>query len=98
MSPAPKRAIQAIGDIYLSGDGQILKTLLQEKTPTAEQRFFVGYSGWQRGQLEWEISQGAWYTLPADGNIMFKMDVRIMWRELLKAASASRIQTQLVIP
>jgi putative transcriptional regulator len=98
MSAAPKRAIQVIGDIYLSGDGQILRDLLEQSTPKTEQRFFVGYAGWQTNQLEWEISQGAWYTLPADGNVIFKMDIATMWSNLLKAASAPRIQARQLSP
>lgn len=92
MSPGPKRAIQVIDDIYLSGDGQILQTLVRKPVQTFGQRFFVGYAGWQEGQLEWELSQGAWYTLPADENVIFKMDIATMWRDLFKAASAPRIQ------
>jgi putative transcriptional regulator len=92
---SPKQAIQVIGDIYFSGDGDILDKLFSEKSAAGEQRFFVGFAEWAEGQLEWEISQGAWYTLPADANVIFNMDARTMWRELYKGARSPRIQARL---
>lgn len=31
----------------------------------------LGYAGWAAGQLEWELSQNAWLTVPASSDIMF---------------------------
>lgn len=92
MSPAPRRAVQVIGDVFFSGDGQILETLFAGNSNTTNQKFFVGYAGWQPGQLEWEIGQGAWLTLPADVNVIFNMGSNTMWKDLLKGASTPRIQ------
>ncbi|MDR1709149.1 MAG: YqgE/AlgH family protein [Candidatus Accumulibacter sp.] len=33
----------------------------------------LGYSGWAGGQLEHEIGQNAWLTVPADPRILFEM-------------------------
>jgi putative transcriptional regulator len=33
--------------------------------PTEAARFYAGYAGWQAGQLEAEIKEGAWFTAPA---------------------------------
>lgn len=33
----------------------------------------LGYSGWSAGQLEEEIAQNAWLTVPASGHILFDM-------------------------
>ena len=33
----------------------------------------LGYSGWGAGQLESELSQNAWLTVPADQRILFDL-------------------------
>ncbi|OYW33820.1 MAG: hypothetical protein B7Z51_00585 [Methyloversatilis sp. 12-65-5] len=33
----------------------------------------LGYAGWQAGQIEWEMAQNAWLTVPADSGIIFDL-------------------------
>ena len=35
----------------------------------------LGYSGWAPGQIERELSQNAWLTVPASSNIIFELPV-----------------------
>lgn len=44
----------------------------------------LGYSGWSEGQLEQEMSQNAWLSVPADERIMFDLPAE----ERLAAAMA----------
>ena len=44
----------------------------------------LGYAGWSEGQLEQEISQNAWLSVPADARILFDMPAE----ERLPAAMA----------
>lgn len=46
-------------------------------------RFFVGYAGWEPGQLETEIEQGGWRTVPADGHLVLDADPEALWRSLV---------------
>jgi putative transcriptional regulator len=41
--------------------------------------FAVGYAGWAPGQLESEIEQGAWITVPADEALLFDDDAARKW-------------------
>ena len=41
--------------------------------------FAVGYAGWAPGQLEGEIEQGAWITVPADEALLFDDDHARKW-------------------
>ena len=47
-------------------------------------RFFVGYSGWGRGQLEGELEEGAWLVVPAEAGDVFAPDPDTMWRAVLR--------------
>jgi putative transcriptional regulator len=44
----------------------------------------LGYAGWSEGQLEQELSQNAWLSVPADERIMFDLPAE----ERLPAAMA----------
>lgn len=63
-----KDILQAIGDGQ--GPRHLLMTL--------------GYAGWSEGQLEQELAQNAWLTVPADERIMFDLPAE----ERLSAAMA----------
>jgi putative transcriptional regulator len=76
-----------IGDLFLSGDGELLNRLLSQKS-TAVQRYFLGYSGWTGPQLEHEIALGAWYVIEADLETIVHADPKTLWRDLMRRATA----------
>ena len=47
-------------------------------------RVFAGYAGWDEGQLEDEIEQGAWYVLDADPEDAFTTVPDDLWRFVLR--------------
>ena len=76
-----------IGDLFLSGDGELLNRLLSQKS-SAVQRYFLGYSGWTGPQLEHEIELGAWYVIEADLETVVHADPKTLWRDLMRRATA----------
>ncbi|MEN8238172.1 MAG: YqgE/AlgH family protein [Actinomycetota bacterium] len=48
-------------------------------------RIFAGYAGWDPGQLEAEIEEGAWWVTLADVDAIFA-DTTNLWRETLRRA------------
>jgi putative transcriptional regulator len=52
-------------------------------------KFFAGFSGWGPGQLESEIAEGAWLTLPAEARHIFGQDEELWQRATNEIASAS---------
>ncbi len=49
----------------------------------AGMRLFAGYSGWEAGQLEVEVSEGAWYVLPVLPSDPFAPAPARLWRDVL---------------
>ncbi len=42
-------------------------------------RFILGYAGWQAGQLERELQDNAWMTLPATPELVFNIEPSMQW-------------------
>jgi putative transcriptional regulator len=47
-------------------------------------RVFAGYAGWAAGQLDFEVSSGDWWVLPADAEDPFTAAPGGLWRRVLK--------------
>ncbi|QWA11990.1 YqgE/AlgH family protein [Sodalis ligni] len=41
----------------------------------------LGYAGWEKGQLEDELLENAWLTIPADSEILFRTPIASRWRD-----------------
>lgn len=46
-------------------------------------RFYLGYAGWDEGQLADEMEAGAWRLLRASARTVFAADVGLMWPQLM---------------
>ena len=49
-----------------------------------EVRFFSGYAGWSRGQLEDEIDEGAWIVVEADPDDALDDEPELLWSRVLE--------------
>lgn len=66
-----------------------------ESTPNAA-RYYVGYVGWRRGELQREIDSGLWAVLDADLDVVFRKDTEGLWEELLQ--QSRRIRARVLVP
>ncbi len=89
----PEKGLRVADDIYISGFSNTLNELLKRPEDARNQRFFSGYAGWTKGQLEAEIAQGGWYVLGFDPTAVFEVNPLGLYRDMLKRASAPRIET-----
>ena len=69
---APKNAVKAFDDVYISASRELLLHLLGRDKPMDGLRIFIGHSGWAPGQLEAEISRGDWALGRASPDAIFK--------------------------
>mgnify|MGYP003668510120 CR=1 FL=1 len=77
-------SIQVSKDIYWGGNFESLKTLLQEnQIKNTEIRFFLGYSGWEKIQLEEEVFNNSWFVSENDFENILSADNKTLWKNKL---------------
>ncbi len=57
-------------EIYLTGSKDILRALARHEGPD-DYLLTLGYAGWSGGQLEQELIDNSWLTVPANAQILF---------------------------
>ncbi len=73
-----RRVAQRLGLVDLDTPPEILAAEM------ADLRIFAGYAGWESGQLEAELSEGAWYVVAAWPGDAFTNDPEELWRTVLR--------------
>lgn len=71
-------------EVMLTASRDIIEAISHNQGP---QKFLValGYAGWGAGQLEEEIANNAWLTLPADPSIIFDTPLEQRWSAASKS-------------
>lgn len=73
-------------ELYWGGDVEPLKELLKVGLVEPEEiRFYLGYSGWGKGQLMDELGQDSWLVLDAALIDVFEDKPEDMWPKILRA-------------
>ena len=71
-------------DLYWSGNFQTLRKLVYKKKIFSSQiRFFIGYSGWEAGQLEREIEEKSWIIADGNSQIALRYDNHKLWKKFI---------------
>jgi len=45
----------------------------------------LGYAGWGDGQLEWEMRENAWLSVPVDSAIVFELPLKERWKHAVSS-------------
>jgi len=76
-------------DICLSANIEVLKAMAFK--PEAKKALFaLGYCGWSAGQLEAELAQNAWLTVPHSLELMFDTPLRSRYDAALEMMGINR--------
>lgn len=71
--------------IYAGGDFEMLMDMMKAQSLNKNQiRFFIGYAGWSKGQLDEEIKEHAWVvtSIPSNETIM-DVDNNDLWSSIM---------------
>jgi len=70
-------------NIYFGGNFKQALTHLNKKIILQNDiKIFIGYCGWDYGQLEEEITEGSWMVVDAKTAIVFSIETTMLWKEL----------------
>ena len=79
-----KDALPLGNGLYVNGDFEQMKRyILTGGTTQGMVRFFMGYAGWQRGQLQQEIETNTWMVSNDNKVDLLNMYLRDLWQETL---------------
>lgn len=63
-------SLQVTSEITLTTSRDILRAIANDEGPQ-EHLIALGYAGWSAGQLEQELAENSWLTLPGSSDIIF---------------------------
>jgi len=77
-------------DICLSASMQVLKAMAFEPHNENKALFALGYCGWSAGQLEAELAQNAWLTVPHSMELIFDVPLEKRYEAALDLLGINR--------
>ena len=81
-----KDAMPVIPGLYWGGDfNELIEKVNAGNISPQDIRFFVGYSGWEPGQLEAELEDNTWVVAEADVKTVFGMEEQKLWKNSMKS-------------
>lgn len=70
--------------LFMNGDfDQMLNFIKSGQRYTDRVRFFLGYAGWEKGQLQAEMDDDTWIVSELSKDRLFKENYRELWRNSL---------------
>lgn len=82
--PTGKAAPKGVAPGIFLGDASCLKRVTDPPPGQVFHcRVYSGYAGWDAGQLEGELSVGAWWVVSATGDLLFETPTEELWERLI---------------
>ncbi|GIW86447.1 MAG: UPF0301 protein [Isosphaeraceae bacterium] len=75
--------------VYTSFDAEKVRRLLTEQAEPS--LVIANYSGWGPGQLEGEMREGSWLTLPAEPELVFWDQESDLWSHVVRRARSAEL-------
>ncbi len=79
----PDEATSVLDDIYLVSAKVPLEKALAASSGSGDLRVYLGYCGWDAGQLESEVKLGGWWIFDANAGLVFDPHPESIWSRLI---------------
>jgi putative transcriptional regulator len=73
-------ALKITSKVCLSRESKLLEDISKGRGPK-DYLFLLGYAGWGPGQLEIELMDNSWLTVPGDINVLFHTPDELKWKQ-----------------
>ena len=83
----PDDAKAVVQDLYVISSKAALEKTVASGAAASTFRIYLGYAGWDAGQLAWELRMDAWDVLPANPGIVFDAHPETLWPRLAEEES-----------
>lgn len=83
-------SMEASRGVYFGGDFETVKDILTATPEKAmDVRFFIGYSGWSKGQLADEMVEKSWIVVnDFEPELIFDTNDTLLWKHILEQQGA----------
>ncbi|MCE9593186.1 MAG: YqgE/AlgH family protein [Planctomycetes bacterium] len=77
--------VEIVPGLWIGGELDLVARFVAEQELSEDRlRLLVGYAGWSAGQLDLELSGGAWVPAPGVPEHVFRPDPENLWRDVLR--------------
>jgi len=80
-----KESEEILPHVYTGYDNILLAIFEHNAIPAMDFKFFIGYSGWEPGQLEEEISRKMWVVAECNEELVLKTPTPKVWEKAVKS-------------
>lgn len=88
--PEVMGGMEILPGIYWGGSYSDLTRTMENNTLDTDQiRMFIGYSGWEKGQLEEELKEGAWLVANSYDDLIFDTDAAKIWESSIRSLGSA---------
>ena len=78
-------SVPVLPGIYWGGDFEQLKIAIESgEVQSSDIRFYVGFAGWDEGQLEEEQRYASWMVVPGQQQHILSKDWKTLWKTVLE--------------
>ncbi|MCC6290292.1 MAG: YqgE/AlgH family protein [Chitinophagaceae bacterium] len=75
--------VQVINNIYLGGEfKQVIEHINNKTLAVADIKIFIGYCGWDTGELEKEIEENSWIVTDCSNEAVFSENPELLYRDI----------------